>query len=127
MQAARLLFCQHRLLHLQLHLLQAKEDLALIQRAVEANELFRLGTKGTHPGKVVLLGSLILAMTRITFQAHPPKGMLEHRQSILPCGDGSLPTFQLSPLDKELLPKLNDRRQHRYRAWRRRRPTPIRR
>jgi hypothetical protein len=35
-------------------------------------------------GKVVLLGSLSLDVTGIVFRAHPPKGMLKHRQSILP-------------------------------------------
>jgi hypothetical protein len=55
-------------------------------------------------GKVVLLGSLSLDVTGIVFRAHPPKGMLEHRQSILPCGDGAFPTFQLPLPGKELLP-----------------------
>jgi hypothetical protein len=52
--------------------------------------------KGTHPGKLVMLGSLGLDTTSIMFHAHPPKRVLEHHQSILPCSDGSFPAFQLS-------------------------------
>jgi hypothetical protein len=39
----------------------------LLQRSVEANELFRPRTKGADPGKVVLLGNLGLDMTGIAF------------------------------------------------------------
>jgi hypothetical protein len=49
----------------------------LLQRPAEADELFRLGTKCAHPGKVVMLGSLVLDTTDITFRVHPPKGTLE--------------------------------------------------
>jgi hypothetical protein len=77
MQVVRLLLRQHHLSHLQFHLQQAKDDLVLLQPPAEADELFRLGTKRAHPGKVVLLGSLVLDATDITFHVHPPKGTLE--------------------------------------------------
>jgi hypothetical protein len=80
------------------------EDLALLQLPAEADELFRLGTKGARLSKVVLLGNLDLDATDIMFHAHPPKGMLECHQSILPCGDGYFPAFQLPLLGKQLLP-----------------------
>jgi hypothetical protein len=38
--AARLLLRQHRLLHLQVSLLQAKEDLALLQHPIEVGGVF---------------------------------------------------------------------------------------
>jgi hypothetical protein len=39
----------------------------LLQCLTEADELFRPGTKGARPGNVVLLGSLDLYATSITF------------------------------------------------------------
>jgi hypothetical protein len=74
-------------LHLQVHLLQAKEDLALLQHPVEVDGMFRPRTKGAHPGMVVLMGRLILDVLGIAFHAHHPKGALETCQSIIPCGD----------------------------------------
>jgi hypothetical protein len=44
MEAARLLLCQYHLLHHQVRLLQAKEDLALLRRVGKVLELFRSGT-----------------------------------------------------------------------------------
>jgi hypothetical protein len=70
-------------------------------------ELFRPGTKGMRPGKVVLLGSLCLDVTSVVFHAHPPKGTVKHLQSILPCGDDSFPAFQLPLPGEDLLPLLN--------------------
>jgi hypothetical protein len=61
----------------------------LLQCLAEADELFRLGTEGMRLSKVILLGSLSLDAPGVTFCVHPPKGMLECRQSILLCGDGS--------------------------------------
>jgi hypothetical protein len=82
----------------------------LLQHPAEADELFRPGNKGAHSGKVVLLGSLGLDMTVIMFLAHPSQGTLQHRQSILPCGDRYFPAFQLPLSGKELLPQLDGRR-----------------
>jgi hypothetical protein len=112
MQAACVLLLQHCLLHLQVHLLQAKEDLALLQRPAEADELFRPGANGARPG--VLSGSLGLDVTGITFHTHPDKGTPERCQSILLCGDASFPTFQLPLPGKELFPPLDGRHQHRH-------------
>jgi hypothetical protein len=81
MQAARLLLHQHRLLNLQVCLLLAKVDLAVLPRLTELDELFRPGTKGTHPGKGVLLGSLGLGVSAVAFRVHPPEGTLEDCQS----------------------------------------------
>jgi hypothetical protein len=74
------------------------------QCPAEADELFRPRTKGTRPGKVVLLGSLGLDTTSVAFRAHPPEGTLKRRKSILPCGDDSFLALQLPLLGKELLP-----------------------
>jgi hypothetical protein len=84
MQATSLLLYQHCLLHIQVHLLQEKEDLALLQCLTEADELFRLGTKGAHPGKVVLLGSLSLDVVGIVFRVHPPSSHSVMSPSLLP-------------------------------------------
>jgi hypothetical protein len=77
MQAMHLLLRQYRLLHLQVHLLQAKEDLEFLQCPTEVNELFRSGARGTRPGKEVMPGSLGLDPVGVTFYAHPPEGALE--------------------------------------------------
>jgi hypothetical protein len=65
----------------------------LLQHPVKVDGVFEAGSKGTHPGKVVLSGSLCVDVLGVAFQAHPPKGALRSRQSILPCSNGS---FQLS-------------------------------
>jgi hypothetical protein len=88
----------------------------LLQCPTEVDELFRPGNKGAHSNKVVLLGSLGLDMTVITFLAHPSQGMLQHRQSILPCGDRYFPAFHLPLSGKELLAQLNSRRRRCHRA-----------
>jgi hypothetical protein len=69
------------------------EDLALLQCLIEVDELFRPGTRGTHQGKVVLLGSLGLDALGNTFHAHPLNGALESRLSILPHDDGAFPAI----------------------------------
>jgi hypothetical protein len=97
----------------------------VLQCPAEADGLFRSATKGVCPGKLVLLGSLGLDVTGITFYAHPPKGTLECYQSILPCGDGSFPAFKLPLPGKELLLQLDGHCRRCHLAWRRRRPTPM--
>jgi hypothetical protein len=77
MQTSLLLLHQHHLMHLQVHLLQSKEDLVLLQCLAKADELFRQRTKEACSTKVVLLGSLGLDVTGIAFHVHPTKGTLE--------------------------------------------------
>jgi hypothetical protein len=81
MQAVHLLLHQHYLLHLQVCLLQAKEDLSLLQHPVKVDRMFRLRTRGTHPGVEVLLGSLSLDVLGVMFHAHPLKSVLGSRQA----------------------------------------------
>jgi hypothetical protein len=102
MQAARLLLHQYCLLHLQVHLQQAKEDLAFLQHPVEADELFGHGTRGTHLGKEVLLDSHDSNVTGTMFRVQLSKGVLKSCQSIIPRGDGTFPAIQLPLLDKNL-------------------------
>jgi hypothetical protein len=59
-------------------------DLPFLQCPVEVDELFRPGTRGAHPSKEVLLDSVGLGMTRITFPVHLPKGTLKSHQSTPP-------------------------------------------
>jgi hypothetical protein len=66
---------------------------ALLQCLIEDDELFRPGIKGTHPCEGDLLGSLNLDVPGLAFCAHPLKGLLKIRESILRCGDGSFPAF----------------------------------
>jgi hypothetical protein len=85
MQVMHMILRQYRLLHLQVHLLLAKEDLIFLQRLVEADELFGHGARGVHlVGKEVLLESLGSDATGITFRAHLSKGALKSHQSIFP-------------------------------------------
>jgi hypothetical protein len=56
-------------------------------------ELFRPGTRGARPGKEVALDSLSLDTLGITFHVCLPKHTRESRQSILPRGDGALPSI----------------------------------
>jgi hypothetical protein len=102
----RLLLCQYCLLHLQVCLLQAKEDLSLLQHSIKVDGVFRPGTRGTHPGVDVLLGSLSLDALSVMFHAHPLKNTHESRQSILPHSDGALSIVQLPHSGKELLLQL---------------------
>jgi hypothetical protein len=73
-------------------------------------ELFRAGTRGTRPGKEVLLDSHGLDTLGITFHACIPKRTRESHQAILPRGDGAFPTIQLLLLGKELLQPLDSHR-----------------
>jgi hypothetical protein len=82
----------------------------LLQHPVEADALFRLGTKGVRPGKVILLSNLSLDAPGVTFCVHPLKGMLKRHQSILLCSNGSFPSFQLPLPGKELLLQLDGHR-----------------
>jgi hypothetical protein len=106
-------------LHLQVCLLQAKEDLSLLQHPVKVDGVFRTGTRGADPGVEVMLGSLGLDALDVTFHAHSLKSTLESHKSILPRSDGAFSTIQLPLSGKELLVHLSG---HRH-AWRRRRPT----
>jgi hypothetical protein len=77
MQVVLLVLCQYQLLHLQVHLLQAKEDLAFHQCLIEVDELLGPRTRGTRLGKGVLLDNHGLDMTGITFHTHLSKGTLK--------------------------------------------------
>jgi hypothetical protein len=68
-------------------------DLAFLQRPVEADELFRPGTRGARRGREVMLDSLSLGVTGIMFYVHHSKGALKRRESILPCDDGAFPAI----------------------------------
>jgi hypothetical protein len=110
MQAARLLLHQYGLLHLQVYLLQAKEDLAFLQCSAKMMELFRPGTRGTRTGNDVPLDSLNLDVFGITFCVCLPKRMCESHQSILPHEDGAFHAIQPPLSGKELLLQLNGHR-----------------
>jgi hypothetical protein len=105
-----MLLRQFCLLHLYVCLMQAKEDLAFLQRPVEANELFGPGARSTHLGKEVLLDTLGSDVTGIPFHAHLSKGALKSCQSILPRGDCAFPTLQLPLLGKKLPLQLDGHR-----------------
>jgi hypothetical protein len=66
--------------------------MALLQHPIKVDGVFRPGTRGMHPTMVVLPGSLGLDVLSVTFHAHPPKGTLGTRQSILPCSDDAFST-----------------------------------
>jgi hypothetical protein len=80
------------------------------QCLVEVDELFRPGTRGAHPSKVVLLGSLGLDVPGITFLVRPLKGVLKSHQFILPHGGDAFPAIQLPLLGKEVLLQLDGHR-----------------
>jgi hypothetical protein len=99
MQAAHLLLHQYRLLHLQVCILQAKDDLVFLGHLAKMMELLRPGTRGVHPGKEVPLDSLSLDAL------------------------GAFPAIQLPPSVKELLLQLDSHRQHGHHIKSRRCPT----
>jgi hypothetical protein len=45
------------------------------------------------PSEVIPPNNLDLSMLSVTFHARPSKGMLESRQPIFPCNDGSFPAI----------------------------------
>jgi hypothetical protein len=110
MQAAFLLLCQYLLLHLQVHLLLAEKDQAFLQHPVEVSELSGFGARDTRLGEVVLLNNLGSDMTGVTFHMHHSKAVLKSCQSILPCGDGTIPAIQLPLPGKDQPLLLNDHR-----------------
>jgi hypothetical protein len=71
--------CHYRLLHLQVCLLQAKEDLAFLQRLVEVSELFGPRARDVRLGEEVMLDSLSLNVIDVTFPEHLSKGTLKGR------------------------------------------------
>jgi hypothetical protein len=110
MQAALLLLHQYNLSHLQVRLLEAKEDLTFLQCPVEVGELFGPVARDTHLGEGVLLDSLNSDVTCVMFRVHLSKGALKGHQSILPCGNGTFSAIQLPLLGKELPLQLDDHR-----------------
>jgi hypothetical protein len=50
--------------------------MVFLQHLIEVKRVLAAESKGAHPGKVVLLGSLGLDMFGVAFHAHPPKGEL---------------------------------------------------
>jgi hypothetical protein len=102
MQDMDMILRQYRLLHLQVYLLLAKEDLMFLQRLVEADELFRHGARGVRLGKEFLLESLSSDVTGITFHVHLSMGVLRSCQSILPHGDSAFPAIEHPLPGKEL-------------------------
>jgi hypothetical protein len=115
-----MLLRQFCLLHLQVYLVQAKEDMTFLQCPAEANELFGPGARSTHLGKEVLPDTLGSDATGIPFHVHLSKGALKSHQSILPRGDCAFPALQLPLLGKKLPLQLDD-----HRISSRRSPTPI--
>jgi hypothetical protein len=79
-----LLFYQYCLSHLQVHLLQARKDLAFLQCPIEVNELSGPEARDVRLSKEVMLDSLGSDATGIPFRAHLSKGALKGYQSILP-------------------------------------------
>jgi hypothetical protein len=82
--------------------MQAKEDLAFLQRPVEVDELFRPGARDVHLGEEVLLDSLSSEASDVMFCEHLSKGVLKGHQAILPHSDGTFLAIQLPLLGKEL-------------------------
>jgi hypothetical protein len=103
MQAVLQLLRQYHSSHLQVRLLQAKEDLAFLQHLIEVDELFGPRTRDIHVGEELLLDSLGSDVTGVTFHDHLSKGALRGCQSVLPRGDGTFPAIHL-PLSGMELP-----------------------
>jgi hypothetical protein len=70
-----LILLQYRLLHIQVHLLQAKKYFAFLQHLVKVNVQLEPGTRGARLGEEIPLGSIGTEMIRVMFRALLPKHM----------------------------------------------------
>jgi hypothetical protein len=89
-------------LHLQVDLLQARNDFAILQHLAKVDELLGLATGGAHLGEEIPLGNIGTDTTSVTFCIGLPMRVREGSQSFIPHDDGTLSAIQLPLLSKTL-------------------------